>query len=148
MYSPLILIPFRSSKEKNFILLQLVRSQQGLQQVCLQDNRRIITALFIDCSYVVYLFTFHTLTNTKILNNTMKRENSKSLFMLYYFGEPKMNSRASESVYWGYYISIPVDIISTKQEFESVLCNVWHGLLLLTFPSSIKHEFISLSGQL
>ena len=58
--------------KKNFNLLQLVRLQQGLQRVCLQDNRRIITALFIYCSYVVYLFTFRTLTNTKILNNTMK----------------------------------------------------------------------------
>ena len=57
---------------KMYNLLQLVRKQQGLQRVCLQDNRRIITGLFIHCSYVVYLFTFRTVTNTKILKNTMK----------------------------------------------------------------------------
>ena len=59
VYSPLTI--FRNVKEKNYkSLVQLVRSQQELQGVCLQDNRRIITALFMCCSYVVYLFTFHT----------------------------------------------------------------------------------------
>ena len=48
-YSPLI--PFRNVDEKNYkSLVQLVRSQQELQGVCLQDNRKIATALFIYCS--------------------------------------------------------------------------------------------------
>ena len=49
------LIPFRSVKEKDTkSLWQIVRSQQGLQRLCLQDSRRVVTALFVLSIYFMF----------------------------------------------------------------------------------------------